>query len=156
TYTLGGIAVGGSSILLGCLWIGEWNIQLQLNGFILQLAPLLIIGCLLLFLVGLLVVVPVRRMTVWNWLTEPTRSERLVQTKKYIEIVVSIGVLMFSGFAMAVFYLVFHSLVWFPVIPGYFEGYRFLFLLSLGGFSVSGVIIGISLLRRKYLKLIER
>jgi hypothetical protein len=66
------------------------------------------------------------------------------------ENLIAICVAAFGAAALIVFYLAFHGGVTFPALQAYKEGYRFLLLLCLGGFSLATTVVGLFLWQRHY------
>ena len=149
SVALGGCAAGAGYALIVTMGIGGWTLILQIGGFSLQLVPLLFAGGVILLFSSFLCVVPLGRIFEAFSFTS-TASPATAKKIGIIKDTVAATVAVFGPIAMVIFFLVFHGFVMFPGIPLYTEGYRFLLLLSLGGFSLITILVGLFLWQRRY------
>jgi amino acid transporter len=147
--TLGGVSAAAGLTLLACLGIGGWNLQLRIGLAALQLAPLLLAGSVFLLFGGFLCVTPLGGILRVGLRLE-SASPKLLKRMETFENLIAICVAAFGAAALIVFYLAFHGGVTFPALQAYKEGYRFLLLLCLGGFSLATTVVGLFLWQRHY------
>jgi amino acid transporter len=147
--TLGGAAAGAGFTLLACVGIGGWNLQLRIGTAAFQLAPLLLAGSVFLFVGSFLCVTPLGSILRVGVKPESS-SPKLLKRMETFENLIAICVAAFGVAALIVFYLAFHGGVTFPAVQAYAEGYRFLLLLCLGGFSLATTVVGLFVWQRHY------
>lgn len=149
SITLAGISIGAGFILLSTLWMVNWSITVK--GILLPLGNLLIVGCIIEFLVGIISAVPLGYLMIPKE-GEVVRSpsQRKVRLITVVKNILSLTSIAFAVISLSVFYGIFYEKISLPGISTFLKAYKALLSLSLVSFAFSATVSGIFLYQRSY------